>query len=456
MLLLLLAAAALTTWQGDAADTAVVLVVVVLNTAVGVAQELRAERAVAALSDLAAPQARVRRDGRDLLVAAAGVVPGDLLLLDAGDVVAADAEVREAHRLETDDSALTGESLAVAKPPGGEVFAGTTVTRGRGAATVTRTGRGSALGRIAAMVSAARPGPTPLQHRLARLGRQLTVAALALSALVVVGGLLRGLALADAALQATSLAVAAVPESLPAVLTLSLALGAHRMARHAAIARELRAVETLGSVTLLATDKTGTLTENRMVADAPGHPRASTRSTGPGYAPEGSVRSTRRARGRTTRGRRRPDAAAAGRRAVQRRESSPTPSWPGAWRPVGDPTEAALVALARTRRPRRATPCARPGRGAPRCRSTATGLDAHQPRGPGDGTRLTVVKGAPDVLLPALVGGSPPAPWRRRGRGPRPRRPRARRVLAVPRRPDAGPEPASLPAGAAPGRRWSP
>ena len=267
MLLLLMAAACLTIWRGDHADTAVILTVVVLNTAVGVTQELRAEREVAALRDLSAPHARVRRDGQDRLVDATDVVAGDLLLVDAGDVVAADAQVVEAQHLETDDSALTGESLAVGKAPGDELFAGTTAVRGRAVAVVTRTGAASSLGRIAELVAASRPGPTPLQTRLARLARTLTLAALAAATLVLVSGLLRGLALSELVVTATSLAVAAVPESLPAVLTLSLALGAHRMARRAAVARELRAVETLGSVTLLATDKTGTLTENRMVAE---------------------------------------------------------------------------------------------------------------------------------------------------------------------------------------------
>ncbi|HET9946086.1 MAG TPA: cation-transporting P-type ATPase [Actinomycetes bacterium] len=449
MLLLLLAAAALTAWHGDLTDTSVVLVVVVLNTAVGVGQELRAERAVAALSDLAAPQARVRRDGRDLLVPSADVVPGDLLLLDAGDVVAADATVHEAQRLETDDSTLTGESLAVAKPPGGELFAGTTVTRGRGVAVVTRTGAASSLGRIAVLVSAARPGPTPLQQRLARLGRQFTVAALALSALVVVGGLLRGLALPELLLTATSLAVAAVPESLPAVLTLSLALGAHRMARHAAIARELRAVETLGSVTLLATDKTGTLTENRMVAEHAWTPGAEHVVDGQGYAPEGSVRSTARVGAGA--------AAPAGdpvgdglsrllRDAVLCNDATvePDPDLAGAWRPVGDPTEAALVVLA-----------GRGGLPADELRATwqrvaevpfdsdrAWMLTSHRSA---DGDCLTVVKGAPDVLLPTLVGGIAPEDLEAARAWAAARAAEGARVLAVAEVPGPRPEATSLP-----------
>jgi Ca2+-transporting ATPase len=408
MLLLLLAAAALTTWRADYADTSVVLVVVILNTAVGVGQELRAEREVAALSDLAAPQARVRRDGRDLLVTAADVVPGDLLLLDAGDVVAADATVLESQRLETDDSTLTGESFAVAKPPGDELFAGTTVTRGRGAATVTRTGPTSSLGRIAAMVSAARPGPTPLQRRLSRLGRQFTLAALAMSALVVVGGLLRGQDLPALLLTATSLAVAAVPESLPAVLTLSLALGAHRMARHAAIARDLRAVETLGSVTLLATDKTGTLTENRMVVEHAWTPAGEHEVDGRGYDPEGSVRSTGRPPAAGMNALAADGLARLLRDVVLCNDATvePDPELAGTWRPVGDPTEAALVVLAR--RGGQDVDAARADwprvAEVPFDSDRAWMLTSHRSGGPGTGAALTVVKGAPDVLLPALAG----------------------------------------------------
>src|SRR5690606_31550216 len=160
--------------------------------------------------------------------------------------------VRDAYRLQLDESALTGESEPVSRAAEEEIFAGTVVVTGRASGTVVRTGAASALGQIAAMVAASRPGPTPLQRRLAGLGRVLGGAAVALAALVVVIGLLSGRPLVEMAISGVSLVVAAVPESLPAVVTLALALGAQRMARHQAIPRRLHAVETLGSVTVVA------------------------------------------------------------------------------------------------------------------------------------------------------------------------------------------------------------
>lgn len=281
MILLLLAAAALTVALRDLTDLTVILLVVVLNTAVGVLQEVRAERALAALRRLAAPTARLRRDGRVVERAADEVVPGDLLLLEAGDIVAADGRVVEAATLEVDESALTGESVPVQKIPAGSadlgadvredevevVNAGTVVTRGRGLVQVTATGPASALGRISSLLGDQRPRPTPLQRRIGELGRLLAIVASLLALVVTVSALARGRPLEEVALTAVSLAVAAVPESLPAVVTLALALGARRMARSSAVVRQLPAVETLGSVTVLASDKTGTLTVGRMTAE---------------------------------------------------------------------------------------------------------------------------------------------------------------------------------------------
>jgi P-type Ca2+ transporter type 2C len=276
MIILLLGAAGLTIILRDFADCTVIAVVVVLNTAVGVAQEIRAERAVEALSSLAAPVARVVRGGQVRMESAIRLVPGDVVLVEAGDVVPADLAVHSANRLQVDESALTGESVAVDKRSSdatpesstdATLLAGTVVTRGRASCRVTETGPRSTLGRIASLLTEQAPRPTPLQIRVAELGRVLALAAVILSAVVMASGLLRGRPLSEMVLTAVSLAVAAVPESLPAVVTLALALGAMRMAHQAAVVRHLPAVETLGSVTVLATDKTGTLTEGRMRAE---------------------------------------------------------------------------------------------------------------------------------------------------------------------------------------------
>jgi Ca2+-transporting ATPase len=328
------------------------------------------------------------------------------LLVEAGDIVAADAEVIEGHLLETDDSALTGESMTVGKRAGDQLYSATTVTRGRGRALVTGTGAQSALGRITEMVASARPGPTPLQRRLNRLGQQLTLVAIVASGVVMLLAVLRGQSTADAAVSAASLAVAAVPESLPAVLTLSLALGAHRMARHAAIARELRAVETLGSVTLLATDKTGTLTENRMVAERVWTPAAEFDVQGAGYDPDGDLTVRQGAGGRHELDRLLRDVVLCNDADIEL-----DPNRLGQWRPLGDPTEAALVVLAR----RGGTDVTRtradlPRRGeVPFESERAWMATAHD-----DGGRpLVVCKGAPEVLLDRVAPPEVAEPARR-------------------------------------------
>ncbi|MCX5435313.1 cation-transporting P-type ATPase [Streptomyces sp. NBC_00063] len=288
LILVLLGAVVLTLAIGDHADAVVIALVIVVNTAVGVAQEVRADNAVAALSALSAPNARVLRDFASGEVPAAEVAPGDVLILGEGDIVAADAELAEASALLVDESMLTGESVSVDKDPGARLSAGTVVVRGRGVATVTATGADSALGRIAAQLGGKRE-PTPLQRRLGALGRVLAAVTLALCLVVFVLGVVRGVPVATMAVTAISLAVAAVPESLPAVVTLALALGARRMADRHALVRRLPAVETLGSVTVLATDKTGTLTEGRMVVQHVWTPRRTFDFFGVGYEPEGDV-----------------------------------------------------------------------------------------------------------------------------------------------------------------------
>ncbi len=367
LIVVLLVAAILTLATGDYSDAVIVLVVVVVNSTVGVVQEVRAESAVRALSALSAPAARVRRDGAVLELPSSQVVPGDVVLIGEGDIVPADGLLLEAAALLVDESMLTGESVPAVKQaasPGGSgnrsgqpeqrtVSAGTIVVRGRGVVLVTATGSDGAMGRIAAMLTGG-PALTPLQRRLVRLGRALAAAAVLLCLLVMVSGLLRGEPLELMAITAVSLVVAAVPESLPAVVTLSLALGASRMAARNAIVRRLPAVETLGSVTVIALDKTGTLTEGRMVAQRLWTPVGGARITGSGYGPLGEViPGPDAARPDAAR----PDAARPNAlRALLRaaalctdaelRPPGGARSAAGEWHAIGDPTEAALLAAA--------------------------------------------------------------------------------------------------------------
>jgi Ca2+-transporting ATPase len=348
MIVLLLAAAALTMALRDWTDFVVITAVVVLNSAVGVLQEVRAEHALAALRQLTAPSAKVLRDGQVRERPAADLVPRDVVVLDAGDVVPADADILTAVRLQVDEAALTGESVPIDKDPDhpdselGKVFAGTVVTRGRATVFVTATGAASALGRIAQLLAEQRPGPTPLQVRLAALGRVLALAAVLLSALVLFSGLARGRPPSEMVLTAVSLAVAAVPESLPAVVTLALAIGARRMARKSAVVRRLPAVETLGSVTVVAADKTGTLTEGRMLVERVWTADGEYAVTGSGYEPFGAIQPLANAA-----------APGSGFRAMLRdlvlcndADLQPPADSSDNWRPRGDPTEVALLVLA--------------------------------------------------------------------------------------------------------------
>ncbi len=277
MILVLIAAAAISGAVGEVIDAVAIIVIVVLNGVIGFVQEYRAERAVAALKRMAAPTASVHRDGAPRTVAAADLVPGDIVLLAAGNIVPADLRLLEAVRLDIDEAALTGESVPVSKStepleardlPLGDrtcmAYKGSVVAAGRGTGIVIATGMRTELGRIATLLREAGDGRTPLQRRLASFGRRLAVGALFICAIVFAMGIARGEDAVLMFLTAVSLAVAAIPEALPAVITVSLALGARRMVAENALVRRLPAVETLGSVTYICSDKTGTLTENRM------------------------------------------------------------------------------------------------------------------------------------------------------------------------------------------------
>ena len=277
LIALLLVAAALSLVLGETADAIAILVIVILNAALGFSQDLRAERAMAALERLAVPTVRVRRDGAVRELASTELVPGDVVLLEEGARVPADARVLQSVDLHAQEAALTGESEPVGKTaevlPGGEealgdrrncLFMGTIVARGHGEAVVTETGMGTELGRIAGMLRDVKREPTPLQRRLTVFGRRLAIGAIGLVALVFAVGVVGGQDPELVLLTALSLAVAAVPEGLPAVATLCLALGGRRLLAREALIRKLPAVESLGSVTVICSDKTGTLTQNRM------------------------------------------------------------------------------------------------------------------------------------------------------------------------------------------------
>jgi len=278
MVLTLVAATVVAALVGETTDALAIIAILFLNAILGTVQEYRAERALMSLKALSAPSARVVRDGRAHRVPAESLVPGDVILLEAGDMVPADARVAQAQAMEADESALTGEAFAVPKAPvdGLEerlalgdrpnmVYAGTVITRGRGRAVVVATGMDTEMGHIAHLLQEAGGGKTPLQRRLGHLGGCLVVLCAAICVAVGILGVRRGEAPARMLLTGVSLAVAAIPEGLPAVVTVALALGVQRMASGNAIVRRLPAVETLGCATVICSDKTGTLTQNRMV-----------------------------------------------------------------------------------------------------------------------------------------------------------------------------------------------
>ncbi len=353
MILVLLGAAAITAAIGDLKDTAIILIIVALNGIIGFVQEYRAEQAMDALKRMTSPSARIIRAGVTIVVPAAELVPGDLVRLDAGDVVTADMRLVEARSLRINEAALTGESEPASKIAASisnataagladqrnMAFSGTAVTYGRGLGVVVATGMQTALGRVAELLGEHGSGQTPLQRRLSTLGKRLAVAAFLMCIFVFLSGVARGEPADVMFLAAVSLAVAAIPEGLPAVVTIALALGARRMAQRHALVRKLPAVETLGSVTVICSDKTGTLTENRMLAERVWTPNGDYRVTGDGYAPIG--RFDPEPPNDTVLGRLARVAAACNDASLHAPATSDA-----SWTISGDPTEAALLALA--------------------------------------------------------------------------------------------------------------
>ena len=287
-------------------DAIVIMIILILNAALGYAQEAKAERAVDALASMTAPHASVLRDGQVVSLETSRIVPGDVVVLAEGDSVGADGRLFQAAGLRVAEASLTGESLPVGKRPGrldqpkalgdrtNMVFNGTAVTQGTGRMIVTSTGMDTQVGKIAGMLADTQEEPTPLQKEMARVSKLLglavcLIAVLVLAALALMEGFRTTQDLIDSLLMAVSLAVAAVPEGLTAILTVVLALGVQRMAKHHAIVKKLSSVETLGSASVICSDKTGTLTRNEMTVERVVVPSGQVRLTGTGYAPEGAM-----------------------------------------------------------------------------------------------------------------------------------------------------------------------
>jgi Ca2+-transporting ATPase len=335
-------------------DTVAILAIVILNGILGYVQESRAEKALAALKKLASPNVRVIRDGRLADIPGKELVPGDVMLLEAGVQVSADGRLIEQSNLQIRESALTGEAEAVNKQSDMQlpadttlgdrinlVFQGTEVVQGRGKVLVTNTGMQTELGKIATMLQSVESEPTPLQQRMGQLGNTLVTGSLVLVGIVIAIGLLNGGNFIDLLEVSLSMAVAVVPEGLPAVITVTLALGTQRMVRRNALIRKLPAVETLGSVTTICSDKTGTLTQNKMVVQSVYTSNQGLRVTGEGYIPQGDFQLS----GKNIDPQEYPElqalliACAVCNDSVLQQEG-------GQWVILGDPTEGALVTLA--------------------------------------------------------------------------------------------------------------
>jgi Ca2+-transporting ATPase len=290
LVVILIIAAGIAFVVGERIDTIAIAVVIVLNGALGFVQEWRAENALQALRNMMSPQATVLRDGRQMIIPARDLVPGDLIIVAAGDRVPADADVVEQTSLSADESALTGESMPVFKDGDAPaLFMGTNVVEGRGMGQVTAIGTQTRFGQIAALTGSVTQRETHLQRQLGKLAKQLGIVALLIAAAVMGLGVWGGRPIAEMFMTGISLAVAMVPEGLPAVVTITIALGAASLVRQNALTRRLQAVETLGAASVICTDKTGTLTENKMTATQVWTPQGQYSVVGTGYDPSGHI-----------------------------------------------------------------------------------------------------------------------------------------------------------------------
>lgn len=300
MIIVLLAATLISGLLGEYTDAITIIAIIFLNGILGFIQEVRAEKSLSALKELTAPLARVRRDGKVVEVPAKELVPGDIILLEDGDRVPADGRILKASVFDVEESALTGESVPASKDPKwladvssnlgdrkNMVYMGTMVTRGKAEVLVTAIGMATEMGKIADLMQQSEDQVTPLQQRLDQLGKLLVWISLGITVLVVIAGVLHGHALYEMFLAGVSLAVAAIPEGLPAIVTIALALGVQRMIKRNAIVRKLPSVETLGCATVICSDKTGTLTQNRMTVQRLYADGAWFSITGTGYDPVG-------------------------------------------------------------------------------------------------------------------------------------------------------------------------
>jgi P-type Ca2+ transporter type 2C len=360
MVLVLLGATLISGLLEEYTDAITIIAIVIVNGILGFLQEVRAERSLASLRELSAPTARVIRDGKRVVIPASGLVPGDLIELEAGDRVPADVRLIEVQGLETEESALTGESLPVSKqverindPEAGlgdrrnMVYLGTMVTRGKARGLVVATGMQTEMGKIADLIQSAEETMTPLQMRLEHLGKILVYVALGITAVVVITGILHGQQIYNMFLAGVSLAVAAIPEGLPAIVTIALALGVQRMIKRRAIVRKLPSVETLGCATVICSDKTGTLTQNKMTVQKVWVGGIFYGVSGTGYEPEGEFLLS----GRKIDPNRRPDLRRLLQIGVLCNNAELVKTQKGkrgepVWQVNGDPTEGALLVLA--------------------------------------------------------------------------------------------------------------